>query len=443
MAGDGAWNGRSCTTGVEGAPLVPVWVPRGARVQSVAVSDGAEPAQAAPWRAAGRDALVVQAANGTREACVSFDFAPRGAGVVARFVAPADLEALDALVRAPGGMALVADQGAVGPATLDGQDASRLRAGPLRAGDAVTLRAVDEGRLGEVPLLLTIGGLAVAVLLGTLAWHALRPPLGGKPAVRFLDHLVELQARLVPAVVLFGLLNVFYFAMGLRVLHVAGVPLLAPTFGVEASVASRAFDAFAERLVPPDVTLVAMHPVDAVLAQMQTSLFLSFLTVLPLLLYEVAAFMAPGLEPRERRAAVATLPVFTALFLAGALFAYLVLAPLMLRTLYGYAPVLDATPLLGVGDLVSLVLLLMLAMALAFELPVAMYALARLGVVQPQTFLRYFRHAVLVIVVLAGVLTPDPSVVSQLIVAGPVTGLYLLGTGVAYLGARRRAATAA
>ena len=438
----GAWNGVSCVVAPGDAPLVAVWVPRDARVHEVRVSDGASPRPAA-WRASGPDALVVEAGNGTREACVSFDFRSGGAGVVARFVAPQDLEGLVATVVPPEGKVVEAEGARASLERVDGRAAYRVEAGPLREGGTVTLRAVDAGRVGELPLLLTVGGLSLVVLAGTLVYHAARPPLGGKPAERFLEHLGELQARLVPPAVLFVALNVLYFATGLRMVEAWGVPLVAPVLGVDASVSSRAFDAFAERLVPDGVTLVALHPVDAVLAQVQTSLFLAFLTVLPLLLYEVGAFMAPGLEQGERRALAAALPVLTVLFLAGALFGYLVMAPVMLETLYGYAPALDATPLLGVGDLVSLALLLMLAFALAFELPVAMYALARLGVVKPRTFLRHFRHAVLVIVILAGVLTPDPSVVSQLLVAGPVTLLYLLGTAVSYMGARRRDARAA
>jgi sec-independent protein translocase protein TatC len=423
--------------GLAGAASTAVWVPRGARVQAVTVSDGAA-SQPAPWRAAGPDALLVETGPPAREACASFDVRGPGAGLAARFVAPDDLDGLNATLAPPAGRVLEIDGRQTEPASLEGRPAYRLAAGPLARGETIPLRVVDAGRVGEVPLLLTIGGLALAVLAGTLLWHLTRPPLAGKPAERFFEHLAELQARIVPPAVAFALLNVLYFTTGLRALDVAGWTVLAPTFGVDASVSSRAFDAFAERLVPEGVTLVALHPVDAVLAQVQTSLFLAFLTVLPLILYEVGAFVAPALEPRERRVVLAVVPVLTGLFLVGALFGYLAMAPLMLTTLYGYAPALEATPLLGVGDLVSIALLLMLAFGLAFELPVAMYALARLGVVKPGTFLRYFRHAVLVIVILAGILTPDPSVVTQLLVAGPVTLLYLLGTGVAYVGARRR-----
>lgn len=425
---EGVWNGVSCATPAGDAGRVLLWVPPGARVHGVLAGNAS-----LPWRASGRDALSAEAPG---EACAHFDFDGRGP-VLARYVAPRDADRLDLSVLPPGGRVAQAEGVAFARPTPGGPFVATLA--PLREGDAVTLRVVDAGRVGELSLLATVGGLAVLSLAGALLWHKVRPPLRGREPERFLDHLVELQARLVPAAAVFAVLNVVYFTMGLRTVDVAGWPLVAPVLGVESSVAARAFEAFAERLVPPGVTLVALRPVEAVLAQVQTALFLAFLTALPLILYELAAFLGPGLEPRERRAAYGTVPLLAGLFLGGALFGYLLMAPLMIRTLYAYAGPLGALPLLAVGDLVSFALLLIVVFGLAFELPVVMYALARLGIVRPATFGRYFRHAVLVIVVLAGLLTPDPSVVSQLLVAGPVTLLYLLGLAVSHLGAARRA----
>lgn len=437
----GVWNGLSCVGAFGDRAGVPVWLPPGARVHAVTVSDGMS-RTAAGWRAAGREALLVETPPGTTEACVGFDV-DGARHALARFVAPMDLGAVHlAIAPAPGDVAQ-AEGVTFARGSLEGREADFASLGPMPGGEGVTLRVVDAGRVGELPLLVTVAGLALVVLVGALAWHAARPPLGGKPAERLLEHLGELQARLLPAAIAFALLNLVYFTMGLRTVHVGGVPLVAPIFGVEGSISARAFDAFAERLVPDGVTLVALRPVDAVLAQVQTALFLAFLTALPVLLYEIGAFLGPGLEPRERRILLRTLPLLTALFVLGALFGYLAMAPLMIKTLYGYAPGIGALPLLGVGDLVGFALLVMVAFGAAFELPVAMYALSRLGLVRAGTFGRYLRHAVLVIVILAGVLTPDPSVITQLLVAGPVTLLYLMGIGAAWFGGRRRGAGAA
>lgn len=420
-----AWNGdsRVIFEPEDASRQIDVWVPANARIQSVSYRLG-ESAGAAAWSAAGPEVLRVLAPSGSSAIVVLFDV-PEQRPYLARFVAPEGVDRATLVV--------LTDEGEVAESPdvelVDGR--ATVSVSP---GDVIALRIVDAGRVGELSLLATIGGLAVLVLLGTLLWHHVRPPLEGREPQKFLDHLSELQARLLPPAVLFAALNLFYFASGLRAIDSA--PYVLPTWGVDASIAARAFDAIAERLVPPDVRLVVLRPADAVLAQVGMGLFLSLATILPLLVYEIAAFVSPGLQTRERRVVARILPLVTGLFLLGALLAYLVFAPLMIRTLYAYAPGIGAQPLLAVGELVSFSLLVILALGIAFELPVAMYALARLGVVRAKTFGRYVRHAILGIVVVAGLITPDPSVVSQLLLAVPVIALYVLGIGAAAYGER-------
>src|SRR5438067_10937952 len=119
------------------------------------------------------------------------------------------------------------------------------------------------------------------------------------------------------------------------------------------------------------------------------------------------------------------------------------MAPFMMRTLYAYAPTVGARPFLVVGDLVGFALLVVTSFGLAFELPVVMYALSAIGLIQARTFRKYFRHALVVIFLVAGIVTPDPSIVSPLLVGVPVTALYVVGMLAAAAGergqARRRA----
>lgn len=428
---DAVWNGAFVVV-ADGAGPVDLWLPATARVHAVLV-DGAP----APWRAAGADRIRVDATAAGARVEVSFDVADQRPTLV-RVVAPPGVDRLDVELRPSGGWTVQSRDAAF----ARGEDGVYRASVPVAPGDAIAVQVVAEGRVDEIPLLATIGGFALLGFLGVLAWHRARPPLAGRAPTRFVDHLVELQARLVPPVVLFGLLNVVYFTIGLRVVHVGGYPLVAPTWGADATIAARAFDAVAERLVPAGVQLVVLRPADAVVAQVGMCLFLAFVTVLPILTYEIAAFVGPGLEARERRVALQSLPLVTALFLAGALLGFLVMAPFMLRTLYEYAPTLGAAPLLSVGDLVGFSLLVMLTLGLAFELPVAMFALARLGVVRAATFGRYVRHAIVAMVLLAGIVTPDPSVISQLLLAGPLVGLYLAGIGAAAVAERRSKSSA-
>lgn len=429
----GAWNGES-RVDVEAADAprsVAVWVPPGARVQDVLARLG-EGGTPTAWQAAGPEALLVHAPAEATAVLVRFDVADRAPWLV-RYVAPPGVDRVTIRASAPEGRAVVSPD-----ATFLRDGAGYVASAPLEPGASIAVRVVDAGRVGELPLFATVAGLAALVLAGTMLWHRARPPLEGRAPQRFLDHLAELQARLLPPALLFAVMNLFYFTSGLRSLD--GAPYLAPTWGVDASVSARAFDALAERLVPTDVTLIVLRPADAVLAQVGMCLFLALATVLPLLVYEVGAFLAPGLERRERRVAMRVLPLVTGLFLLGALVGYLVMAPIMIRTLYAYAPGIGALPFLAVGELVSFALLIVLALGIAFELPVVMYVLARLGLVEARTFAKYVRHAVLAIVLVAGLITPDPSVVSQLLLAVPIVALYLIGIGAAAWGERTRPA---
>lgn len=418
----GAWNGVSEGTGVQS-----VWVPRGARLHEVLV-DGAP----GSWRARGTDAIEI-ASPGASNVSARFDVVGSGFSTIA-YRAPESLASLRITLTLPEGAAPTS-----GDATFARDGTTWVTAlADVPAQTVVGVRVVDADRVGELPVLISVLVLAALGLLAGLAWHRARPPLGGRDAERFLDHLVELQARILPPTVLFGALNLFFFVAGLREVVIRGIPLVAPTFGTDASLAARAFDAFAERLVPEGVSLVVLRPVDAVLAHVQMTLFLALLATLPLLVYELVAFIGPALNRRERRAGLMAIPLVLALFVVGALLGFLVMAPLMISTLYAFAPNLGAAPLLAVGDLISFTLIVVIAFGLAFELPVAMYALARVGVVRAATFRRYFRHAMVGIFLVAGIITPDPSIISQALVAVPVTLLYLLGMLTASLGESRR-----
>lgn len=427
---EGRWNGESAATLDEPAPSVLLFVPASARIQLVE-ADGAP----TTWRAAGGDALEVDLPPGATRARVAYDLAEPTLRAT-RVIAPQAYDSLTVAVEVPEGRVVRSDDSAFS------RDARTFTATLLspQAGDGVAFRVVGVDEVGELPVLLAVVALSLIVLVLGIAWHQVRPPLAGAEPARFMDHLSELQARLLPPAIAFGLLNLFYFMAGLRAVDLSGFAFVAPTFGTDASLAARAFDALAERLVPPGVELVALRPVEAVLAQVQMALFLALVTVMPLLLYEVGAFIGPALREKERRIARTVLPLVGGLLLVGALFGYLKMAPLMIQTLYAYAPGIGARPLVAVSDLVSFALLIVIAFALAFELPVVMYALSRFGIVSATVFWKYFRHAVVVIVLVAGIVTPDPSVVSQLLVALPVTALYLVGIGAAALGERRRPA---
>ncbi|MFA5861000.1 MAG: twin-arginine translocase subunit TatC [Candidatus Thermoplasmatota archaeon] len=430
---NGTWNGLS-EAGVENGTAL-VWVPQNARIHDVLAWSADGSSGTASWRAEGADALRVSAPPNATSVQVDYDFSGTSL-TLARFVAPTHVDRLTFTVRPPGGQR-VESQSVAFEDSGDGSYHAELVNVPQ--GASVRIRVVDADRVGELPLLAALAIVASVTFLAALAWHQLRSPAPRGGATRFLDHLMELQARLVPPIIAFAFLNIFYFVAGLRVIELFGRwPIVIPTLSTNGSLATRAFDAFAERQVPAGVQLVVLRPIDAVLAQVQVALFLAFVTVLPLILYELVAFLGPALKARERRIALRILPVVFGLFLVGSAFGYLTMSPLMIKTLYDFAPSVGATSFLGVGDLVSFSLIVVLSFGLAFELPIVMYALSRFGVVQAKTWRKYVRHAIVIIVVVAGLLTPDPSIVSQMLVAFPVTALYVLGMLAAMWGEKRR-----
>ena len=238
-----------------------------------------------------------------------------------------------------------------------------------------------------------------------------------------LDHVEELRRRLL-ACLLAALAGVLV-AMTLAVDWVGGWP--APRLALYDSISSQLFRAVAADLVPAGVTLIVTAPMDGFSAQFAWSLAIGLVLAMPVILWQMGGFFAPALGPRESRILrVAVVPAVL-LFLAGAAFAYAIVAPLALAALYEFSGALGAEPFLDVSSFSGFVLGFLVGFGFAFQTPLVMIALSRAGLVAPRTWWRVWRHATVAIVIAAGMLTPDPSVVSQLLLAGCLLLLYVAG----------------
>ncbi len=146
----------------------------------------------------------------------------------------------------------------------------------------------------------------------------------------------------------------------------------------------------------------------------------------PVILYEIWAFVAPGLYEAEKRWFMLTVLFSCALFICGLLFAFFVVFPFAFKFLLGYSgPQLK--PFISMNSYFSLVTRLLIAFGVVYQLPLAMLVLARTGVVTAARFLSWWRYAVIAIVVVAAVLTPTPDAFNQMLMAGPLLILYFLG----------------
>lgn len=146
----------------------------------------------------------------------------------------------------------------------------------------------------------------------------------------------------------------------------------------------------------------------------------------PYVFLQIWLFVAAGLYPHERKYVYIYLPFSLALFLLGASMAFFFVFGPVLNFLFGFARMLDIAPDLRISEVISFVLFLPLGFGVAFQLPLVMLFLHRVGIFTVQAYLEKWRIAILVIFVVSMMLTPaDPY--SMLLMAGPLTALYFLG----------------
>jgi len=232
----------------------------------------------------------------------------------------------------------------------------------------------------------------------------------------FLDHLAELRHRIIWSVVAIGLgfLATFYF--------------------------SDRIIAFLARPLP--VKLAFMAPTEAFWVNMKVAMIAGLFLALPVVLYQVWAFVSPGLLPHERRYALPFVIVGSLFFAIGATFALTVIVPFAIKFLLSYKTQ-DLIPVISIGSYVDFVLKFTLAFGLVFELPLAITLASRMGIVTPEFLAKHRKYAILINFVIAAILTPTPDVFNQSLMAGPLILLYEVGIlSARFFGRRAKAAPA-
>lgn len=178
--------------------------------------------------------------------------------------------------------------------------------------------------------------------------------------------------------------------------------------------------------------VVFFAPTEALFIRIKVAMLIGVFIGLPVILYQIWAFIATGLTHVERRAVVGLLPPSIILFVLGASFGLFVIMPIGVRVLLGYATE-TLQPMLAVGPALSFLMAFVLAFGFIFQLPIVVVFLARLGIVSPATLAAGRRYAIVGIVVLSAVLTPGTDVVSQMLMAVPTYALYELSIWLARL----------
>ncbi|HEY8462270.1 MAG TPA: twin-arginine translocase subunit TatC, partial [Blastocatellia bacterium] len=171
---------------------------------------------------------------------------------------------------------------------------------------------------------------------------------------------------------------------------------------------------------------------------MQVAFYAGIALAIPLLLYQVWAFIAPGLYKHEKRYVMPLIVMGTALFIAGATFAYTVAFPAACDYLLRLAIEGGFQTLYDAEEYLSLIIMIMLGLGIVFQIPTLSYLLGRLGLLTPGMMWKSWRYAVVVIMIISALLTPTADWVNMTIFAAPMLVLYFLSIGIVWFFGRQR-----
>jgi sec-independent protein translocase protein TatC len=188
--------------------------------------------------------------------------------------------------------------------------------------------------------------------------------------------------------------------------------------------------------IDPTLKLSYLALTDPFILYFKMAAFAALFIASPFLLYQLWAFISPGLYSRERKLAFPFIFFTTLFFLAGGAFGYYVAFPMGASFLLGIGRDLQAV--ITADKYFGFLLTVILGLGLMFEMPMLILLLSLLGVVTPRFLLRFWRHAVVIIFIAAAIITPTPDVVNLCIFAIPAISLYFLGVGAAFMAVRSR-----
>ena len=225
----------------------------------------------------------------------------------------------------------------------------------------------------------------------------------------FISHLIELRSRLLRSIVATVIVLVCLFPWAKDIYAALAAPLL--------------------RALPHGSTMIATDVTGTFFVPLKVTLMAAFLIALPYVLYQIWAFVAPGLYQHEKRLALPVIFSSVVFFALGMAFAYFIVFPIAFGFFAGYAPA-GVQMMTDIDKYLSFVLTMFIAFGITFEVPVVVVVLVRLGVVSLDK-LRSIRGYVIVGAFIVGAIFTPPDVLSQVMLAVPLWLLYELGLLVA------------
>lgn len=232
----------------------------------------------------------------------------------------------------------------------------------------------------------------------------------------FLDHVEELRWRIIYAII--GIL-IFTIVAWIFIDPLIEIVLLKPARDANAS-------------------LQNLRPFGQLFLYVQVAIIVGIVASLPNIFYQLWQFIAPALKKRERKYILWIVFFSTFCFLAGIAFAYFVMLPLTMKfaAQFGTAEISNE---FAIDEYMSIIISVMLAAGVIFELPMISFFLSKLGILTPKFMRKYRRHAIVIILVLAAFLTPGADPVSQVILAVPLVLLYEISIFISKISSKKSA----
>src|SRR5580704_149133 len=234
----------------------------------------------------------------------------------------------------------------------------------------------------------------------------------------FMEHLEELRSRIIRALYGLGIAFVLALAFAGKLWDIVSDP---------------AVEALKHLHVNPP-RLAQLTPMESFsIIWVKLPLLCSVFIASPWVVYQVWAFISPGLYKKERRWAMPFVLITAGLFIGGGMFAYFLAFRFGLEFLLGIGMSNNVRPVVSITEYFGLFMNVTLGVGLVFELPVLIFMLTLLRIVSPRFLLRHSRYAILIIVIIAAIVTPTPDVFNLMLFAIPMCLLYFVGVFASYM----------
>jgi sec-independent protein translocase protein TatC len=176
----------------------------------------------------------------------------------------------------------------------------------------------------------------------------------------------------------------------------------------------------------PGIQLIYIEITEMLSTYFKVTLIISVVLTLPFIIYQIVMFVRPALTKRERSYLYLMLPAIGVCFLTGAAFAYFVLLPPALTFLFTFGSDI-AQPMIKVGNYVSVITTLLFWVGICFEIPIILFFLTKIGIINPKWLSKFRKAAYLLAFIIGAIITPTPDPLNQTFIALPIIFLYEFG----------------